>query len=216
MRTPKLKYCGMQSLGDFQNALQSKADYIGFIFAKSKRRVSPQDVKEWLEKTGSAGKKLTGIFVNEPIPSIIQTAKEAELDVIQLHGDETVSMVHELKENLPQETKIWKALHHHTNTVELMKTYLPAVDGFVIDTYSKEKRGGTGESFPWEFIPLYTKTAFDAGKECLIAGGISADNVDELMKWKPLGVDLSSGIEENGRKSSALMKLLEERMFHHD
>lgn len=215
MGMPKLKYCGIQSLTCFQIALESNADYIGFIFAKSKRNVSSQDVKAWIEQTDRAGKKLVGIFVNESVPAIVQTAAEASLDVIQLHGDESISQINELKERLSSETKIWKALHHKDNTLQQMNSYSPAVDGYVIDTYSKEQRGGTGKSFPWEFIPSYTKAAKEAGKECFIAGGISADNVEALMKWKPSGIDLSSGIEENGRKSTALIKLLEERMFHH-
>ncbi|ALC81411.1 MULTISPECIES: phosphoribosylanthranilate isomerase [Bacillus] len=216
MGTPKLKYCGMTSLRDFQVASQSKADYIGFIFAESKRKVLPQDVKGWIDHTDPAGKKLVGIFVNESVPSIVQTAAESSLDVIQLHGDETVSEITELKKQLSPEKKIWKALHHNDKTLQLMETYSPAVDGFVIDTFSKKQRGGTGESFPWEYIPSYTKAAIEAGKDCFIAGGISAENVEDLMKWKPSGVDLSSGIEENGRKSSALIKMLEERMFHHE
>ncbi|MGE6629535.1 phosphoribosylanthranilate isomerase [Bacillus sp. NPDC077027] len=210
-----VKYCGVQSLEDVQLVSQSMANAIGFIFAPSKRRVSPKDVKSWLEKTNS-DKQVTGVFVNEDIEVVCKVAKYVPLNIVQLHGDETPDEAWTIK----QKTKvlIWKAFHHQadlTKTLEQMNLYAPFVDGFLIDSKVEGIRGGSGTAFAWEAVPLYVQHARNLGKACVIAGGIGPDSIHKLLTYQPDAIDLASGIEVHGRKSKEKMKQLEERMLKH-
>ncbi|MED1740951.1 phosphoribosylanthranilate isomerase [Bacillus swezeyi] len=213
MNKPSLKYCGIHSLADLQVTARSNADYLGFIFAESKRVADPADVKSWREQIDTEEKQLVGVFVNEDVRRIAQIAEDVELDVIQLHGDESTEDIKRLKSMT--DCEIWKALHHGSGTVQKMKTIAPYIDGFVIDSSGKGMRGGTGISFSWESVPLYKEAAAREGKRLFIAGGVSPKSIGDLLRWSPPGIDLASGIEEKGQKSEKLMNLLEERMFDH-
>ncbi|MEC2040844.1 (5-formylfuran-3-yl)methyl phosphate synthase, partial [Bacillus altitudinis] len=93
--------------------------------------------------------------------------------------------------------------------------FAPSVDGFLIDAKVKGMRGGSGTAFAWEAVPSYVQHAKQLGKTCAIAGGITPDTIIDLLAFGPDAIDLSSGIEENGKKSSTKMKVLEERMLNH-
>ncbi|PWI62090.1 phosphoribosylanthranilate isomerase [Bacillus subtilis] len=207
MKKPALKYCGIRSLKDLQLAAESQADYLGFIFAESKRKVSPEDVKKWLNQA-RVEKQVAGVFVNESIETMSRIAKSLKLDVIQLHGDEKPADADALRKLTGCE--IWKALHHQGNTTQEIARFKDNVDGFVIDSSVKGSRGGTGVAFSWECVPEYQQAAI--GKRCFIAGGVNPDSITSLLKWQPEGIDLASGIEKNGQKDQNLMRLLEERM----
>lgn len=209
MKKPALKYCGIRSLQDLRLAADSQADYLGFIFADSKRKVSTADVKKWLSQVRT-GKQIVGVFVNETVGTIARIAYELQLDVIQLHGDETPKDAEALR--LLTHCEIWKALHHNSTAIQDMDRYNDCVDGFLIDSSVKGARGGTGVAFAWECVPEYQKKAEQTGKRCFIAGGVNPDTIADLLKWKPGGVDLASGIEKNGQKDVNLIRLLEERM----
>ena len=109
MKKPELKYCGIRSKRDYELAAASEADYLGFIFAPSKRRVTPDEVRKWKEQVWTE-KKHVGVFVNETIENIGQIASDLALDVIQLHGDESPEDALRLRPLVSSE--IWKALHH--------------------------------------------------------------------------------------------------------
>lgn len=153
MKKPSLKYCGIHSLEDLKVTARSKADYLGFIFAESKRSVDPADVKRWCGETDTPGKKLVGVFVNENMSRMAEIVKDAGLDVIQLHGDETAADIKRLKSMT--DCEIWKALPHGNDTVQSMASFAPYIDGYVIDSSVKGMRGGTGVSFSWDSVPLY-------------------------------------------------------------
>ncbi|MDR4226141.1 phosphoribosylanthranilate isomerase [Bacillus mojavensis] len=209
MKKPALKYCGIRSLQDLRLAADSQADYLGFIFADSKRKVSTADVKKWLSQVRT-GKQIVGVFVNETMGTIARIAYELQLDVIQLHGDETPKDAEALR--LLTHCEIWKALHHNSTAIQDMDRFNDCVDGFLIDSSVKGARGGTGVAFAWECVPEYQQKAEQTGKRCFIAGGVNPDTIADLLKWKPGGVDLASGIEKNGQKNVNLIRLLEERM----
>ncbi|MEC1679798.1 phosphoribosylanthranilate isomerase [Bacillus mojavensis] len=209
MKKPALKYCGIRSLQDLRLAADSQADYLGFIFADSKRKVSTADVKKWLSQVRT-GKQIVGVFVNETMGTIARIAYELQLDVIQLHGDETPKDAEALR--LLTHCEIWKALHHNSTAIQDMDRFNDCVDGFLIDSSVKGARGGTGVAFTWECVPEYQQKAEQTGKRCFIAGGVNPDTIADLLKWKPGGVDLASGIEKNGQKDVNLIRLLEERM----
>ncbi|WP_424162712.1 phosphoribosylanthranilate isomerase [Bacillus amyloliquefaciens] len=212
MKKPEIKYCGLRSKRDYELAAASEADYLGFIFAASKRKVTPYEVRKWKQEIRT-DKKHVGVFVNETIENIAQIASELSLDVIQLHGDESPEDALRLRPLVRSE--IWKALHHGEGTLRQMAKFAPAVDGYVIDSSVKGMRGGTGIAFSWTRVPLYRKRAQNAKKRCFIAGGVNPETITDLLKSGPCGIDLASGIEKNGQKDQTLIRLLEERMNHY-
>ena len=212
MKKPEIKYCGICSKRDYELAAASEADYLGFIFAASKRKVTPYEVRKWKQEIRT-DKKHVGVFVNETIENIAQIASELSLDVIQLHGDESPEDAPRLRPLVRSE--IWKALRHGEGTLRQMDQFAPAVDGYVIDSSVKGMRGGTGIAFSWTRVPLYRKRAQNANKRCFIAGGVNPETITDLLKSGPCGIDLASGIEKNGQKDQTLIRLLEERMNHY-
>jgi phosphoribosylanthranilate isomerase len=208
-----LKYCGMTSEEDYRLALESKATHIGFIFAKgSKRYVEADKVSRWVSAVGKGEKKLVGIFVNEELAKIEETARQVPLDVIQLHGEETVQDIKTLK--IEDSMEVWKAIPHSEEAVRQMKEYASAVHAFLIDSKVKGQFGGTGHPFDWGFVPVYQKQAAFLGIPCIIAGGIHPENAAQLSAYQMDGMDVSSGIETNGRKDREKIQKLEREIFH--
>lgn len=203
---PYVKYCGAVSQEDVECIAQSHADAIGFIFAPSKRQVQPDQVKQWLTQT-KCKKKIAGVFVNEKIQKVREITKQIPLDIVQLHGDETQDDAKEIKQQTG--AVVWKVFHHEpdvTRTLEKMTSFAPVVDGFLIDAKVKGMRGGSGTAFAWEAVPLYVKHAKRLGKTCVIAGGITPETIADLLAYGPEAIDLSSGIEENGKKAALRSK----------
>lgn len=212
MVTPQtfLKYCGNHSLQDVMITSQSRADYLGFVFATSKRKVSPQQVKDWLDQV-KVKQKLVGVFVNAPLEDIKIVCRHVELDVIQLHGEETPEDVSQLKHQLQKE--VWKVIYHSPQGLDKMREFSSIADGYVVDSKIGNQRGGTGVTFDWSAVPLYQQEAINQKAKCFIAGGINPETVQKLLSYHPIGVDLSSGIETDGQKDEFKKNLLEERLF---
>ncbi len=210
---PLLKLCGNHSFEDTKNTLSSNADYLGFVFAKSKRQVRSTDILNWLSMIDKQEKKIVALFVNEPASVIFDTISNLPIDIIQCHGNETSSELAEVKEitQLP----VWKAIHHSEHALEVIRTYRGISDGYIIDCKVGSQWGGTGVSFDWTFIPHYLQEGREQGVPVFIAGGINPDNIEKVLAYQPDGIDVSSGIEENNQKSMKLIKQLEERMIRH-
>lgn len=198
---------------DLKLTSKSDADYLGLIFAESKRRVEALDVKEWLKEVETEDKQLVAVFVNARLDEIEQVMNELPIDVIQCHGSETVKEIAEIKHHFKRE--VWKALPHYEGTLSDMKIYAEAADGFVIDSKVKDAFGGTGRTFDWSKVPCYRQAADEINKTLFIAGGITPDNIEQLLGLHPAGIDISSGIEQNGKKDEVLLTRLEERVNHH-
>lgn len=205
---PLVKYCGNRSYEDWCKVIPSKADVIGVIFAKSKRKVTADQVASWVSQLPlPSGKKLAGIFVNASLNDIEEIIKQVPLDIIQCHGKETPQFLQQLKESTGLE--VWKAIHHDDYSLEYMKEFTSTADGYVVDTKSPKAWGGTGQSFDWEAIPNYLKEAERQGVPCFIAGGVKAENIAELLRYNPIGIDLASGIEVEEQKNKQLIKTIE-------
>lgn len=207
---PLLKLCGNHSKHDVDVALASNADYIGFVFAESKRKVTNSNLKEWLKDVDQNNKKIVALFVNADEDTISSAIDGIKVDVIQCHGAESVELVQKIKQktNLP----IWKVIHHNEDALKTMRTFTDIVDGYVVDCKAGGKWGGTGQSFDWSYIPSYLEEGKRQRVPVFIAGGVRPDNVKQLLAYEPDGIDLSSGIEQDGYKSSSLVSELEERM----
>lgn len=213
MVKPLLKYCGIRSFADLEIVASSQANYLGFIFAESKRKVDSEEVKAWLEKVNIGEKKIVAVFVNATIKQIEEVYNHIKMDVIQLHGDEHIAEINEVKTKFNVE--IWKALHQHSETEQEMISYHNIVDGFVIDSKVKGQRGGTGVTFDWTIVPKFTEIAKEHNKKLFIAGGVKPNNIEKLLDYHPIGIDLSSGIELDERKNKEMIEELEERMLNY-
>ncbi|MCA1030511.1 phosphoribosylanthranilate isomerase [Bacillus timonensis] len=209
-----IKYCGITSLEDLQIVSPSTANLLGFIFAKSKREVTPQEVAGWIQKVSIKKKQLVGVFVNASLMEIDQVLKHVPLDIIQCHGTESVEQLKKIKSEFS--IPVWKAIHHSANSIEKILSLGDVVDGYVIDTKVEGAWGGTGVAFDWKVIPDYARTFSELNLPYLIAGGITPDNIEELLTYNPLGLDVSSGIEENGKKSLNKINLMAERIGKYD
>jgi phosphoribosylanthranilate isomerase len=194
----KIKICGITNLEDAQDAVTFGADAIGFIFAKSPRKVEPEAVKSIIANL--KGKILkVGVFVNEELNRVMEIAEDCKLDAIQLHGDESPEYTSQLKK-----WPVIKALRIKDDaTLTSIKRYKD-VFAYLLDTFSEVSYGGTGETFDWS---LAVK-AKDFGKPVILSGGLGLSNIQEAIKVvRPYGVDISSSIETKpGKKDSKLMK----------
>ncbi|WP_338776787.1 phosphoribosylanthranilate isomerase [Metabacillus sp. FJAT-52054] len=211
MKRPLLKYCGNKSKEDYRLSSQSKADFIGFIFTESKRRTEPSEVKEWIDEFGKNGKKHVGVFVNPALEEVEEACRILNLDAVQFHGEESLPLLEEFKQRNSQE--IWKAIRHDESALTKMAQYGPCTDVFLIDSHVKGSWGGTGVAFDWSLAGRYLEQAEQMGKPCFIAGGVAPDNVQDLLRTEPAGIDLASGIERNGSKDAELLKNFEKRVF---
>ncbi|WLR43733.1 phosphoribosylanthranilate isomerase [Bacillus carboniphilus] len=210
---PMIKYCGNTSLEDLQKVVQSKANYIGFVFSESKRKVEAKDVVNWINQVDLRSKKIVGVFVNPTIGEIETVFSYVPLDVIQLHGKESLSFVKQLKGRYPKIT-LWKALHFNEELQIEIDQFHQYVQAFVVDSKVDGMWGGTGTRFDWRAVPFIKQFMEFKGKPYFIAGGINEGNIKQLLSYQPYGIDLASGIEEKSQKSMRSIKALEERLMN--
>ncbi len=211
MRTPELKLCGNRSLEDWQIVRGSGVSHAGFIFANSVRRVTDDQVKKWLsDYPPFDGMKIVGVFVNPELEELAQTVSEVPLDVIQLHGNETPAFGAKIKQMTGK--TLWKVIHHGDDAHNVMTKFSGIADSYIVDTKLPGQWGGTGKRFDWSAIPAYQKEASKQEVLLFIAGGVTPENVQELLSYHPDGIDVSSGIEENDRKDQTKMNRMKERL----
>ncbi|MNZ49934.1 N-(5'-phosphoribosyl)anthranilate isomerase [compost metagenome] len=212
-----VKICGLQSVEVLKSMINLPVDYIGFLFARSKRQVSPSQVaellpvlKQWDTESGRIPQSV-GVFVNPTITELSEILNIAPLDIIQLHGIESPEFCREVRDSLG--VKVFKACSvkddgslHGELTIE---SYEGSIDGLLLDTYG----GGTGVTFAWELAAPYKEWANNNEIIFLVAGGLHPDNVTDLiMVMNPDGVDVSSGVETNGVKDLIKMTAFVERV----
>ncbi|MCI3920296.1 phosphoribosylanthranilate isomerase [Paenibacillus sp. TRM 82003] len=202
---PLLKVCGIRDTATAAAIAPLDIDYVGFVFAPSKRRVSPAEAGELIAAMRSSGgtQRFAGVFVNPTLDDLADTLTAAPLDVLQLHGQEGGPFVRECRERFPA-VEVWKALgiggessHDEAAVSERLEPYAGALNALLLDAMG----GGTGTTFNWNAIASYDHWAKREGIPLLIAGGLHADNVGELLGgYAADGVDVSSGVETDGVK----------------
>ena len=204
--TPKVKMCGISKVETIPAVVEAKPDYMGLVFAPSKRQVTVDQAKTLVEELhrGYAQKygsdtehdkndtiKTVGVFVNETVDNLVTIANEANLDAVQLHGDEDEAFIQSLKERTNVE--VWKAIQIRT-AADTEKWIDSSADMLLFDAYHKDERGGTGEVFDWSSLDAFERPF-------MLAGGIDSTNVARAIRTvRPYGIDISSGIETNGMK----------------
>lgn len=191
----KVKVCGITNLDDAKASVETGADAIGFIFAKSPRRVSVDEVKKIVFSLPPFIIKV-GVFVNE-VPSLIcKIAKDCLLNVIQLHGEEIPEFCKEISSNFP----VIKSIRvRNINDIKVLGAYKEFSSAFLLDTFVEGKKGreitygGSGKTFNWDFC----KDVKEFKKQIILAGGLNQNNVREaILKVKPYAVDVSGGVEK--------------------
>ena len=184
----KIKICGLFRECDIDYVNEAMPDYAGFIinFSKSHRNISPTNVGELRNKLRPEIKAV-GVFVNQSIESVCWIAKETNLDVVQLHGDEDNRYVQRLRDRMKQEIEtppvIWKAFKIQS------KRDLEKAESSVADEVLLDNGYGTGETFDWSRAEAFER-------EFILAGGLTPENIPEaILRLHPVGVDISSGVE---------------------
>jgi phosphoribosylanthranilate isomerase len=196
----RVKICGITNLGDAQDAVAAGADALGFVFAKSPRRIEPAKAKAIIRQVGP-WIAAVGVFVNEKASEIRRIAKLCGLTAVQLHGDESPAFVKALKN---ESFYVIKAVRvAESKDLNGLGRYKP--DAFLFDAKVSGVYGGTGKSFDWAILRS-KKWAVPF----IISGGLVPGNVARPVKLLPLyGVDASSGVERSpGKKDSKLVREL--------
>ncbi|HZG57453.1 phosphoribosylanthranilate isomerase, partial [Paenibacillus sp.] len=205
MSAPLLKVCGLRDEATAAAVAPLAIDYVGFIFAPSRRRVTPAEAGAMMAAARAAGgrQRFVGVFVNPTLNELAATLAEAPLDALQLHGAETPDFVRECRARFP-DVDVWKALgvggeaDHGAAAVEArLAPFAGSLDALLLDAYDPVVGGGTGKTFRWDVLPTYAAWTAREGIPLFVAGGLHEGNVAELLASHAdvAGVDVSSGVE---------------------
>lgn len=192
---------------DIEYANRVKPDFVGFVFANTRRKISAAQAKQFREAL-DAEIPAVGVFVNEDISVIASLVQDGCIDMIQLHGEEDADYIRRLREIC--DVPVIKAVKVQTVEQIRQAAALP-VDYLLLDTYRKGVLGGTGEAFDWELLREAKAAAGDTaegelfGKPYFLAGGLHAGNLREAAALGSYGLDVSSGIETDGSKDFTKM-----------
>lgn len=193
----KVKICGITNLNDAFAAVDYGADALGFVFFKgSPRSISYKDAAAIIKKLPPFITTV-GVFVDETVKHVEKIILQTSVDVVQFHGSEPPSMCNCSR-------SVIKAIRVKSlESLEPLNKYKDKVSAFLLDTFTPDALGGTGQIFNWD-IAIYAK---QFGK-IILAGGLTPQNVVEaIRRVQPYGVDVSSGIESNkGKKDHKKMR----------
>ncbi|HVF48309.1 MAG TPA: phosphoribosylanthranilate isomerase [Pyrinomonadaceae bacterium] len=196
----KVKICGITNLEDALLSIEYGADQLGFNFyEKSPRYISPGAARQIIDKLGD-GITTVGVFVNGLIDTVIRVAVDSKIDVIQLHGSESVQYVADI---------------HSLSRLDVIKAFSVSPDltkhhidefeatAVLLDGYTPGVYGGTGELADWEFARI---VATDS--KVYLAGGLNPENVGAAIETvRPFAVDVASGVESSpGTKDAEKVK----------
>ncbi len=195
MKETEIKVCGITNLADARFVAGAQIDYMGFIFYEgSPRYIEPAKAGamiNWIE-----GPQKVGVFVNQPLDNVNMIARQTGVDLVQLHGNESVEYCALV------EKPVVKALHvkKEKTAVELqneVQDFQPQVEFLLFDTGSNEQWGGTGKTFDWSLL-----NEISPDIPFFLSGGLNAGNIQAAYQTvQPYAVDICSGLErEPGRK----------------
>jgi phosphoribosylanthranilate isomerase len=193
----RVKICGITNLADALAAVEAGADALGLNFyEKSPRHVSIKTAAE-ISRQMPPFIMRAGVFVNADEDLVSRAIGECSLSLLQFHGDEPPDFCTQFGLMSMKAFRI-----RDVETLKEIPNY--QTDAYLLDAYSPEARGGTGEKFNWDLAVEAQKF----GKPIFLAGGLTPENVaDAVRKVKPFGVDVSSGVESApGKKDHAKMR----------
>ena len=208
----KVKICGITNLEDALVAVESGADYLGFIFyPPSKRAIELKSAKQIIQELRQRADcpLLVGVFVNETAAYMAHVIEDLRLDFAQLSGEEVPYMVADRQS--PLFGRAYKGIRPATHTeaeVEAERYVVPDrpdhLPSLLVDTYHPTLRGGSGEIGDWTLSAALAQQH----PGLMLAGGLNAGNVSEAVKTvRPFAVDVASGVEaQPGKKDNALVR----------
>lgn len=190
----KLKVCGLTKMDQIQELISLNTDFLGFIFyKKSPRFVLNHLSLEEISEINHQGK--VGVFVNETIERITEISEKANLNFIQLHGDEDEEFVKRLRLRLSKNIKIIKVIRIGNQSFdELQKTInqQPSTVNYLLFDTDSKAFGGTGKTFDWQIL-----NKIEISKPYFLSGGISLENIHQLstINHQPIALDINSKFE---------------------
>ena len=193
----KIKICGITNLSDALDAVRLGADALGFVFYPgSKRYIEPVKAKEIADSLPPFVKKV-GVFSNEKADVVREISGIVNLDLLQIHGDETPGYCDSLDSPYIKAFRLKDA-----NTLGEVNQY--NTNYILFDTYSADEYGGTGRAFDWDMLKNHP---FE-NKYVILSGGLNPGNIKEAVNLlQPYAVDVSSGVEESpGKKDIGKIK----------
>lgn len=200
-----IKICGLMAKETAETVGRLPVDQVGFVFAESRRKVSASLAGELIRTLRLAGSRAlpVGVFVKPDIARIAETIRVAGLMAVQLHGGEPPDFCREVKEAFPS-IRLFKVFTPDPEATDhairrQLDPFRACCDAVMLDTAG----GGTGRTFDWTALPAYRRWADEAGLPLIVAGGLNPDNVGALVeRYRPDGVDVSSGVETDGQKDA--------------
>ncbi|WP_413853781.1 phosphoribosylanthranilate isomerase [Candidatus Ruminimicrobium bovinum] len=177
----KIKICGLFRECDIEYVNEAMPDYIGFVFAKSRRQVTKETAQKLKNKLNKEILSV-GVFVNEDMNNIVEICNENIINFIQLHGDEDENYISDLKKVCSK--KIIKAIKVKTAT-DIIRWRNCQADYLMFDAGM-----GQGKTFDWNLLNNFIRPYF-------LAGGINENNIESAIKLNPYCIDVSSGVETN-------------------
>lgn len=221
-----LKVCGLRPDDDLAFVNDEMVSHIGIVFVPaSKRYVAPRDARRMVEQVGDNA-QVVGVFVDETFVNLMQYQSESGIDVFQLHGNESADLCYRIRE---AGFTVWKAISVSASDspislVHKMQPFLQVVDGILFDAAPPKSvvsgmpsvTGGHGAPFDWRNLSEVNEQLSADAPQIWVAGGLNAHNASELLEnFTPYGIDVSSGVEVDGRKSPIRIYELLEAMKQH-
>lgn len=190
----KIKICGLKRLEDIEMVNKYKPDFIGFVFANTKRKVT-HELAYKLKQNLDSDILSVGVFVDASADEILDLFNNQTIEIAQLHGSESEEYILDLKEKTNGELTIINAIEMSENT-DLLKYDNSKADYLLLDSGK-----GSGKTFDWRLIRK------DLKKEFFLAGGLNSSNIREAIEeFNPYAVDLSSSLEVDGFKDEKKIK----------
>jgi len=208
-----VKICGITNLEDAQVAVDAGADAIGFVFyEKSPRRVESETVREIVAELPAKVEKV-GVFVNDPLNEVAETARRAGLTAMQISGESALRRLEAWLDEQRANSESLKlvpsipASHLANGGVHISEGVRRDLLGILVDSASESQPGGTGKVFDWQ-AARQTITMLSMTFPTIVAGGLNAGNVGEAIRlFQPFGVDVASGVEARpGKKDPAKVR----------
>lgn len=190
----RVKICGIMDVESALVAAEAGAHAIGMIFAPSRRQLTVAQAREIATALPPMITKV-GVFVDEDRARILEIADACRLDMLQLHGGESPES--SVSFRLP----VIKAFRvRDAASLSTLAAY--RVAAILLDSYDPEAAGGTGKAFNWDLA-----SGLWAPAPIILSGGLTAGNIQQALdKVRPFGVDVSSGVETDGRKDHAKIR----------
>ena len=196
----KIKICGLKRLEDVEIVNKYKPDFVGFVFADSKRKVT-HDLARQMKQNLDDSIQSVGVFVDAAIDEILEIHEQGIIDMAQLHGSESDEYIEELRQKSNCQLKIINAIEMDDEK-DLLE-----YDNSIADYLLLDSGKGSGKTFDWRLIRK------DLKKEFFLAGGLNYQNISRAInEFDPYAIDLSSSVETNGYKDELKIKKVMEAM----